>query len=150
MGTLGRIAAFLFMAMLFCGLGWWLGGDLWHDFTHRADKFEPARDAQIVEAKCKSKLFVISFCDVKVKGAGVSGGEREFSYFLLGGVWGDSVAAQRSAGPGPAKDRYLTTTIGIDYLITRIVSFAVLMGLIGAVVIAALIAVIRGKPIDQA
>jgi hypothetical protein len=144
MAIVKSLAAFLFMALLFGFMGWWLGGDLWNDFTHRNDKYEAVRDAQIVEAKCKSKLFLISFCDVKVRGTGVADGYREFSYFLLGGVGNDGVGLRRAQGAEPAQDRFLTTTIGLDYLITRIVSFTALMGMLGAVVIWALVAMVRG------
>jgi hypothetical protein len=144
MDTLKKLAGTLFMALLFGFFGWWLGGDLWNDFSHRGDTFEVVRDAQIVEAKCESKLFVLSFCDVKATGAGIEGGKRGFGYFLLGGVGDDRVALQRAQGPGPATDRYLTTTIGIEYLVTRVISFAIWMGLLGAIVIAGIIATIRG------
>jgi hypothetical protein len=141
MDTLKKLAGTVFVALLFGFFCWWLGGDLLNDFTHRNDKFEVVRDAQIVEAKCKSKLFVLSFCDIKAKGTGIADGTREFGYFILGGVGDDRVALQRSVGP--ATDRYLTTTTGIDYLVTRIISFAILMGLIGGF-IACLMALVRG------
>lgn len=148
MDTLKKLAGTVFVAALFGFFCWWLGGDLLNDFTHRNDKFAVVRDAEIVEAKCKSKLFVLSFCDVKATGAGIAGGTREFGYFILGGVGDDRVALQRSEGAGPAKDRYLTTTTGAEYLVTRLVSFAILMGLIGAGFIACLLALVRGTPRD--
>jgi hypothetical protein len=144
MAIVKSLAAFLFMALLLGFMGWWLGGDLWNDVTHRNDKYEEVRDAQIVEAKCKSKLFLISFCDVKVRGTGVVDGYREFSYFLLGGVGNDGVGLRRTQGAEPAQVRYLTTTIGLDYLITRIVSFVVLMGMLAAVVVWMLVVMVRG------
>jgi hypothetical protein len=148
MDTLKKLASALLFATLFGFFCWWLGGDLLNDFTHRNDKFEVVRDAQIVEAKCKSKLFVLSFCDIKAKGAGITENTREFGYFILGGVGDDRVALQRTVGPGSATDRYLTTTTGVDYLVTRIISFAILMGLIGAAVVGCLLAIARGNAAD--
>jgi hypothetical protein len=121
-----------------------IGSDLWADFQHRNDRFEAVRDAKIISAKCKSKVFVISFCDVKaqgpnVAGPGVAGNEREFNYFILGGLGDEGVGLRRAAGDGPAADRHLTTTIGIEYLTTRIVSYLVLMGFLGALAFAPLL-----------
>ncbi len=130
----------LFMLAVFGFMGWMLGGDLWADFQHRNDTFENVRDARIVSAKCKSKLFVISFCDVKAQGASISGNEREFSYFILGGLGDEGIGLRRAQGSGLATSRYLTTTTGIDYLTTRIVSFVVLMGILGAIVVGLLLA----------
>jgi hypothetical protein len=150
MDTLKKLAGTVFVAALFGFFCWWLGGDLLSDFTHRNEKFEVVRDAEIVEAKCKSKLFVLSFCDIKAKGTGIAEGTREFGYFILGGVGDDGVSLQRAAGAGPAKDRYLTTTTGVDFLVTRIISFAILMGLIGAALIGSLFALFRGTAVDGA
>ncbi len=138
MTIIKRLLAFLVMLGLFGFMGWWLSGDLWADFQHRNDTFEDVRDAKIVSAKCKSKLFVISFCGVKAQGAGVPGNEREFSYFILGGLGDEGIGLRRTAGSGPAASRYLTTTTGIDYLTTRIASYLILMGLLGALVVGCL------------
>jgi hypothetical protein len=145
MDLLKKLAAFLVVAVLFGFFGWWLGPDLRGDFSHRNDAFESVNDAQIVEAKCKSKLFLISFCDVKATGAGVSGGLREFSYFLIGGLGNEGVGLRRSKGGGPVASRYLTTNIGIDYLIRRIGSFAILMGLMGAALVGCFVAIVRSN-----
>ena len=138
MTIIKRLLAFLFMLGLFGFMGWLLGGDLWADYQHRNDTFENVRDAKIISAKCKSKLFVISFCDVKAQGPSVPGNEREFSYFILGGLGDEGIGLRRSAGSGPVTSRFLTTTTGIDYLTTRIVSYLILMGLLGAAVVGCL------------
>jgi hypothetical protein len=128
------------MLTVFCGIGWLLSGDLWSDFRHRNDKFEAVRDAKIVSAKCKSKLFIMAFCDIKAQGAGVPGNEREFTYFIIGGLGDEGVGLRRSEGAGAPASRYLTTTMGIDFLTTRIVSYVIMMGMLGAICVGLLMA----------
>jgi hypothetical protein len=145
METLKRLLAALFILVLTGFFGWWFGQDLWADFQHRAAQFEPVRDARITEAKCKSKLFVIAFCDIKATGASLAGGRAEFSYFMLGGAGDDPIGLQRVTGPGAATTRYVTTTYGIEHFWSRVISFAVLMGVLLAVIGAGVVAFVRGN-----
>ena len=145
MNTLKMTAAFLVLAGLFGFMGWLFGVDLKEDFVHRGDIFEVVRDAEIVEARCKTKLFVFSFCDVKAKGAGVAGGVREFNYFVFGGLGEERVTLKRAQGVGPGTSRFLTTSVGMDYLTTRIVSYAVMMGVFSWMLIVGLMSSRRSR-----
>jgi hypothetical protein len=140
MANIKRVLGFLFMLAVFGGIGWLLSGDLWSDFQHRNDKFDAVGDAKIVSAKCKSKLFVMAFCDIKAQGTGVPGNEREFTYFIIGGLGDDGVGLRRSEGGAPPASRYLTTTMGIEFLTTRIVSYVAMMGILGAICVGLLLA----------
>lgn len=138
------LAALFFLALTGF-LGWLVGKDLWADFQHRNAQFEPARDARITEAKCKSKLFIIAFCDIKAAGNSIPGGNTEFNYFMLGGVGDDSIGLQREKGAGAPATRYLTTTYGIDHLWSRIISFVILLGFMIALIFGGLIGYMRGE-----
>ena len=76
------LASLLFL-VAFGFLGWLFGADLLADIQHRESKYAVARDITITEARCKSKLFVIAFCDFKLNGAT---DRKELNYFVLGGV----------------------------------------------------------------
>jgi hypothetical protein len=43
-----------------------------------------AVDARIGKASCSTRLFVISFCEIRADGASLPGGRIELNYFLLG------------------------------------------------------------------
>jgi hypothetical protein len=138
-----QLLAGLFFLVCTGFLGWLVGKDLWADFQHRNAQYESARDARITEAKCKSKLFVIAFCDIKATGTLLPGGSIDLNYFLLGGVGDEPISIQRAKGPGAPATRHVTTNYGIEHLTARIVSFIVLLGFMLALTFGGLIGFLR-------
>ena len=123
----------------------WLGPDLKSDFQNRSAHFEPARDVRITQARCRSKLFVISFCEISLSGKNVPGGKQEISYLIFGGLGDEPIGLMRTATPGAGGQHAFSTRIGMDYLTNRIISFAVFVVLLGALCVGGLIALFRGK-----
>lgn len=117
----GFFSALLFAALA-AGLGWMFGPPLWQDLRLRGEKLVAVADGRITEAKCQSKLFVVTWCDVNYDRGGASG---SFAYLLFGRLGGERVGLQRAPGASGA----LTTTLGMDYLIDRVIAFIVFMAL---------------------
>jgi hypothetical protein len=140
-----KLLAGLFFLAITGILGWLVGKDLWADFQHRNAQYESVRDARITEAKCKSKLFVIAFCDIKATGTLLPGGSIELNYFILGGIGDEPIGLQRAKGPGAPTTRHVTTNYGMDHLVTRIVSFLVMLGFMIALAVGGLIGFMRRK-----
>lgn len=129
----------LFMLVLVGFFIWWLGPRLVNDFSARADHFAPITDMRIAEAKCRSKLFVISFCDIKTEGP-AQGEKHQLSYLILGSLGGERVSLLRSQ----EHPQLLTSNIGVDYFWNRVLSFAVFVGLLGALVVGGIVSMIGG------
>lgn len=133
-----KIFAFLVMAALVGFFSWWLGPGLANDYTARSGTLVPAQDLRISEAKCRTKLFVISFCDIKTEGAS-DAQKQELSYLIFGRLGGEGVSLLRSQ-ENPA---ILTSTVGIDYFWNRVISFLALVGLLSLLLIGSVIAMVR-------
>jgi hypothetical protein len=130
------VLAGIFFLALAGFFGWLLGPPLIDDVALRGQKLAVAPDVRIADARCRSKLFVFSLCDMKLQVGGGSG-MREVNYFIVDRLGGAQVVAMRSPGPQPV----LTTNIGMDHLTNRLVSFAALMLLCGG---GGLFAVVQG------
>ncbi|MGH6815944.1 MAG: hypothetical protein ACREC6_09580, partial [Hyphomicrobiaceae bacterium] len=116
-----------------------LGPVLWDDFNIRNDPIAVVRDMRITEAKCRTRIFVVTLCDIKMTDAAGSANTREFNYLIVGGLGDETVMPQRSQGPSPI----LTTNIGMDYLINRLVSFVAVMVCLAAIALGGLVAGVR-------
>ena len=121
--------AFLVMLVLFLGMGWLLTPTLWSDYQIAGAEKLVASDVQIEEAECSTRLFVISFCTIKMRPDGAKEA-IEHRYLLFGRLGGEKVSVMRSLGGAET----LTTNIGMDYLTNRIISWFVMMGLLGLLV----------------
>jgi hypothetical protein len=115
----------LWANLLFLGvtvaLVWLIGFDLWEDFRQRHAQFEPVREARIIEARCKTGLFVAAFCTIRATGAPRPEGRVDLRYFLIGWSSDDRpLALLRANGPEAPPLRHITTTYGIEHLGARI------------------------------
>lgn len=134
------ILAALFFVALTGGIGWLLGPTLWQDFKIRDAQKLTAQDVRVEEASCSTKLFVISFCTIKLKPAEAAQ-TTEFTYLITGTLGEARLAPMRTIG---ARE-ILTTNIGMDYLTNRIISFVVFMGIMLALVFGGVIAAMKGE-----
>ncbi|MGE3644505.1 MAG: hypothetical protein AB7F96_11675 [Beijerinckiaceae bacterium] len=83
------------------------GLDAARDAMHRGDSFVPAPEVRLVDGRCKSKLFLITACDLTLRDP-QSGQRISRSYVFPGPASYTNVSIMRSAS-----DRsYLTTNIG--------------------------------------
>ena len=117
--------------------GWWMGPSLWTDYNLRGQTLEAARDATITKASCKTKLFVISFCDVTYKD---QAGEHDLAYLILG-LDSDEQIAMLRAKQSP---QIMTTSLGMSYFTDRVISFAALELILIFSVFALIAKLIRG------
>jgi hypothetical protein len=116
------VAAGLMFLGLTAGMLWISGFELINDLNAKAD-LQPARGVRFEEARCKTKAFLLTNCTVKIVDTQQAGdGKKTFDYMMLN--WGDrgSITALRSAS-NPA---YVTTSIGQDQLINRVITFGLL------------------------
>lgn len=152
MKQLWHVLRQLWPSLLFLVLGggivWLIGLSLWDDYRLRGAQFERIQDARIAKASCSTRLFVISFCEIRADGASLPGGRIELNYFLLGDTDASSpIALLRAKGPEPAALRHVTTTYGMEHLTTRIVSFGVVELVMLALVLAPLAGLLRRRDI---
>jgi hypothetical protein len=126
---------------------WLIGIDLWADYRQRHAEFEPARDARIVEARCKTGLSVAAFCNIRAVVPSLPGTRVDLRYVLIGWRGGDNapIALLRANGSEPPALRHITTTYGIEHLTARIASFAVLESIMLSFVLAPLVGFLRRR-----
>jgi len=128
------------------GLVWLIGIGLWGDYQLRDAQLDRIQDARIAKASCSTRLFVISFCEIRADGASLPGGSIELNYFLLGDTDASSpIVLLRARGPEPAPLRHVTSTYGMDHLTSRIVSFAVLEVFMLALIVAPVVGLLRRR-----
>lgn len=129
-----------------CFITWWIGLGIWDDYRMRDAQLERIPDARIAKASCSTRLFVMSFCEIRANGASLPGGRIELNYFLLGDTDASTpIALLRAKGPEPPALRHVTSTYGMEYLTSRIVSFALLELVMLAFVVAPLIGLLRRR-----
>lgn len=107
----------IFLLAIFGFLGWLLAPALWTDWQIRDQPLVEARDVQVTEAKCRTKLFVLSFCDVEFTDA--TSQKHSFFYFIAGMNSGETVSIMRSGSDSSV----YTTSLGMAYFYDRLLSF---------------------------
>jgi hypothetical protein len=118
------LGAALALALIIAG-GYFLGPSLWNDFQHRNDEFAAATDVELKKGSCRTKLFVVNFCDMELAGAGLPDGERHNVYLTVLNER-DSLSVLRSK----TDPSYVTTDFGMEALWYRAGTFVVGMGLL--------------------
>ena len=127
-------------------LVWLIGLSLWDDYRLRDAQLERIQDARIAKASCSTRLFVISFCEIRADSASFPGGRIELNYFLLGDTDTSSpIGLLRAKGPEPAELRQVTSTYGMEHLTARIVSFGALELVMLALILAPLVGLLRHR-----
>jgi hypothetical protein len=119
--SLGLGLVCLGLAALF---GWLLASDLIQDIRHRNDTLAEAQDIRLVSGKCKTRLFVMSICDLKMRRSSPST-EIEQTYFLLGNYGGSTVSILRSQ----QDPSYITTSMGREQFWNRLILAILPIGL---------------------
>jgi hypothetical protein len=131
--TVGAASSFGLFALLFgllAGAVWWLGPDLARDWRMSGEVVE-ARGARIEEQRCRSRVMVFSVCDVTFL-AGPDAGEqrRTLWYFFIGRSESGPIALVRPKGSPGGDASEITTDLGLERFYSRLVAFALIVGLI--------------------
>lgn len=108
------ILSVLFFLLLGGFFIWVFGPDIASDYKVDSKELQESRDYKVDKASCKSKVFVISTCEINVSHIS-DGSTKEFNYFILNSLGGESVY------PLVSNNGALTTNIGIDYFWNRVI-----------------------------
>lgn len=143
--TIGAMSAFGLFALLFGLLAsavWWLGPDLARDWR-MGGEMVAAQGARIEEQRCRTRLMVVNVCDVTfLVGAGPGEQRRTLWYFFIGRSETGPIALVRPKGSLNGDASEVTTDLGRDKLYSRLLAFALIVGLI-AICIALSVQVLR-------
>ena len=132
-----------FLAAVFCllagaGLAYLKVPSIWNDFSVDSGTLEPAPEYSLAEARCKTRALVVNMCDLDFTHT-ETGEKLNMSYMLLGRMGGESVFAMQT----PDKS-YITSNIGIDYLLNRIAVIVIFSGLMFGLGLLLLLKMMRG------
>jgi hypothetical protein len=122
MGPVAMLGPFGLLLGLLALVVWGLGPDVARDWRIRGDAVPAVGDARVEEARCRSWLAVIKVCTITYSEA--AGAKRSLWYLYIGAPGEESIALQRSRSD-PA---LVTTDVGLERLISRSLTFAVLAG----------------------
>ena len=114
MGPMKMALAIVFCLLLSTFAFWLWAPSIWADLMLRGGKLERSPHYVIDEARCRTRAFVISVCDITLKPA-AGGPGIEFDYLILGKLDGEPVHIL-----APDTGGQVTTNIGIDYAINRL------------------------------
>jgi hypothetical protein len=129
-GSTAGVFIMLF-GLLFAAV-WWLGPDLARDWRIRGDA-AAAGTAVLEQAQCRSRLSVLTVCDITYTDAGSSATpHRTMWYFFIGRRGEEPIALVRSrSDPGA-----VSTNIGLATFYSRLLVFALILALlIGCIVL---------------
>jgi hypothetical protein len=131
--TIGPLSAFGLFAMLFgllAGALAWLGPDLARDARIGRD-LVAASEARLVEARCRSRLAIVTVCDVTYARAGTGGAsdaQRTLRYFFVAGARaGAEPIALLSPRGDPAT---VTSDLGVEIFYPRLFVLALIVALL--------------------
>ncbi len=124
-GPLSAIGLFALLFGLLAGALWWLGPDLARDW--RIDDVVEAGGARIEELRCRSRLVLISVCDVAfVDERSAEASRRTLWYFFIDRVGQEPIALLRSKSDPAA----ITTNLGLDKFYHRLLALILIVGLL--------------------
>lgn len=104
------------VAVLFGGFLLWSDGpEALSNLTVDQSELVRSSHHRIIEAECRTKVFIISSCSVRGQHV-TSGEETFFSYTLFGRMAGESVQIMTVPKTG-----YLTTSTGVDHAINQMI-----------------------------
>lgn len=107
------LLATLFFGAIAVFFVWFMGPAIWKDFRTDASTLVPAVEHRVTEAKCRSRVFVVTTCDVELTNVTTSE-TTDFDYLIFGRMGGESVYGLQSAD-----GKTLTTNTGMDNLTNR-------------------------------
>jgi hypothetical protein len=121
-------------------LSWPVAPTLWSDLQLRNQPLVEATDINVSDGKCRTKVFVLSFCEIEFTDAAQS--RHSFYYFITAMSSNESFAILRS----PQNTALYTTSLGMAYLANRAASFLAGLTILALIVFSA--ASRRSEPQD--
>ena len=122
-GPLSAISLFSMLFALLAGALWWLGPDLARDW--RIDDVVEAAGARIEQTRCRTRLVLITVCDVAfVDERSADASRRTLWYFFIDRVGEERIALLRSKSDPAA----ITTNLGMDKFYHRLLALALVVG----------------------
>ncbi len=124
-GPLSAIGIFALLFGLLAGALWWLGPDLARDW--RIDDPVEAGGVRIEEARCRSRLVLITVCDVRfVDDRSAEAARRTLWYFFIDRADPEKIVLLRSKSDPAA----ITTNLGLDEFYNRLLVLILIVGLL--------------------
>jgi hypothetical protein len=137
----------LLAALFFGAIGvffvWFMGPSVWKDFNTDEGKLVPALEYRVTEASCKSRVFVVTTCDVELTHM-TTNESVDFDYLIFGRMGGETVYGLQTAD-----GKTLTTNTGMDNLTNRIISLIAFIILVFGLAFAGIKAMFRGDDTGQ-
>jgi hypothetical protein len=122
-GPLSAISLFSMLFALLAGALWWLGPDLARDW--RIDGVVEAAGARIEQTRCRTRLALVSVCDVAfVDERSAQASRNTLWYFFIDRVGEEPIALLRSKSDAAA----ITTNLGMDKFYHRLLALALIVG----------------------
>lgn len=125
-GPLSAAGLFVLLFGLLAGALWWLGPDLARDWRIGGEVVR-AEGVRTDQARCRSRLLLITVCDVAFVDERAAGSARQtLWYFFIDTVGREPIALLvPKADPGA-----ITTNLGLDKFYHRLVALALVVGLL--------------------
>jgi hypothetical protein len=124
-GPLSAIGIFALLFGLLAGALWWLGPDLARDW--RIVDPVDAGGVRIEEARCRSRLVLITVCDVRfVDDRSAEAARRTLWYFFIDRADPEKIVLLRSKTDPAA----ITTNLGLDEFYNRLLVLVLIVGLL--------------------
>lgn len=131
------LLATLFFGAIGVFFVWFMGPAIWKDFRTDASTLVPALEYRVSEARCKSRVFVVTTCDVELTHT-TTNQTTDFDYLIFGRMGGETVYGLQSAD-----GKSLTTNTGMDNLTNRIISMLAFILLCLALAIGGILAMFK-------
>jgi hypothetical protein len=128
MGPKSSIGIFVLLFGLLAGALAWLGPDLARDWRIGGEVVE-ARGARIEQARCRSRLVLVTVCDIAFLDERAATPAREtLWYFFIDTAGREPVVLVRPKSGGDAAA--LTTNLGLDKFYHRLLALVLIVGLL--------------------
>lgn len=127
--TIGPMSTAGLFAMLFglvAGALWWLGPDLARDWRIGGEVMR-AEGARIEEARCRSRLVLLTVCDIAfVDARSADAGRRTLWYFFIDTAGQEPIILLRAT----SNEEAITTNLGVDKFYHRLLALIGIVGLL--------------------
>jgi hypothetical protein len=125
-GPLSAIGLFALLFGLLAGALWWLGPDLARDWRIDGDLVR-AEGARIEQARCRSRLVLVTVCDVAfIDERSAKASRQTLWYFFIATVGQEPIALVRPKSDPAA----ITTNLGLDKFYHRLLALSLIVGLL--------------------
>jgi hypothetical protein len=134
-GPMSSIGMFVLLFGLIAGTIWWLGPDLARDWRIDGEVVK-AEGARIEASRCRSRLVLVTLCDVTFQYGSVDDTERRtLWYFFIDRLDPEPIALVRPKADATLSADRITTNLGLDKLYHRLLALVLVLALLGACIV---------------